>query len=169
MSEAIGFLFSFLAAVSDFITRNQGVIVLVGIPLLTMWVTQKSSEASASRASHAALIDRKLRSEMRIAEFRQTWINELRTVAVEIARACSEPIPTAGRYQELVTLTTRAELMMNPADKDDQRLHEIFERLRAQDISDVPRNLTDVFQSILKREWDRLKDDLARVEKAEMP
>lgn len=168
MAELVDFLLAFFAAISAFIERNQALIVLVGIPLLTMWVTQRSAEAAATRAAQTALVDRKLRSEMRIAEFRQTWINDLRAVIVEIARACSDPHPTSSRYQELVSLTTRAELMMNPGDKDYPRLLEIFDRLRAGDISDVPRNLTDVFQSILKREWDRLKDDLAKVEKAEL-
>jgi hypothetical protein len=168
LAELIDFLLALLGATSDFIERNQALIVLVGIPLLTMWVTQRSAEAAAIRASHAALVDRKLRSEMRIAEFRQVWINELRASGVEIARVCSGR-PTAESRQELMGLVTRAELMMNPQDQDYPRLQEIFEKMRAGDNSDVSGNLRDVFQSILKREWDRLKDDLAKVEKTELP
>jgi hypothetical protein len=162
------FVFAWLSAVNAWIFDHQPLVISVVVPLLTLFVTQRAGKFSERSSARVKLIERRLQSEMRIAEFRQVWINDLRSCAVEIARNCSGS-PSTQSLQDLMGLITRAELLVNPKDKDYPRLREIFDRMRAGDRSDATGNLREVFQSILKREWDRLKDDLAKVETAELP
>ncbi len=71
-----------------------------------------------------------------------------------------------GRLREFYALGTKIELLMNPADQDYNTLQNcLYEFLKSSEGSTYdkysinPRYL-EVCQRILKREWDRLKEEL---------
>jgi hypothetical protein len=164
------FLFAWLDAINAWISTHQPLLISVVVPLLTLFVSQRASRSSERAAAKSKLIERRLQSEMRIAEFRQVWIDKLREAFVDIIENCSKPIRTGNEdYPIVMARVARVELMMNPRDPDYGKLKILVDQLRAGDHSGVPKELVTVSQAILKREWDRLKGDLAKVEQAELP
>ncbi len=71
-----------------------------------------------------------------------------------------------GRSREFYGLGTKIELLMNPADQDYDKLKNcLYEFLKSSEGSIYDKygsnpQYVDVCQRILKREWDRLKEEL---------
>ncbi|MGV6839495.1 MAG: hypothetical protein ACWA40_04805 [Planktomarina sp.] len=101
-----------------------------------------------------------------IAQFRQQWINELRDDLAEFHSIGVTPEHTPDTDMEFYRIGTRIELMMNPDDEDYKELQEIMygylKTARSSTLEKYANNprLVDISQRILKREWERLKNDV---------
>ena len=105
-------------------------------------------------------------SVLKIAEFRQQWINDLRNAMAEFQSYGALPENNPTRIRDFYLLGTKIELLMNPGDEDYEALHETLEAFYdAGNKSEnekfaIDERYVEICQKILKREWERLKKDL---------
>lgn len=142
------------------ITAITALVAVVVGPLVSIWIARRQIRASV------------------ISPSRQAWINSLRDAITDylakqqIARnqnyfshADAASLP---RIEEIVRLNTRIELLINPNEADHARLAEMVSEMTnttnrsAADAKgvDIDRQRAEVIalsQSILKREWERVK------------
>ena len=108
-----------------------------------------------------------LSANVKLADMRQSWINNLRSDMAEFqALAVTPGLP----YQEKVEfykLMARIELSMNPRDEDYAELvRRLYKYINAEGEEEKRANdapYVAVCQSILKREWDVLKSEIGSV------
>lgn len=105
-------------------------------------------------------------SAVRIAEFRQQWINDLRNTMAEFQGYGVCPNSDPSKICEFYQLGTKIELLMNPNDEDFIALRAAlygFLKSAKGNTAEKYYNNPDyvmICQKILKREWERLKNDL---------
>ncbi len=111
----------------------------------------------------------KFNHELKLAEFRQKWIDNLRDTMAEFQAIGTHPKTDQILEKDFYKLGTKIQLLMNPADSEYDKLHSIMYEYYYAQTPDEKNNLDDTFvklcQGILKREWDRLKSDLKNAEK----
>ena len=118
------------------------------------------SQSNAKLQTHLA-------ANVKLADFRQAWINGLRDDMAAFQALGVTPGVAQRSEQEFYRLGTRIELRMNPQDPDYDELHEcLYAFLHADDdhrkYAANPRYV-EVCQRILKREWDVLKNEVQLV------
>jgi hypothetical protein len=124
----------------------------------------KASKTNADKTLHGTERQLTLTHAIKIAEFRQAWINDLRD---SMAKFHSLGIlEGALRNAEFYRLGTKIELLMDRKDPRYDRLNKLMysfydatsgaERL----LCNAP--FVEVSQDILKTEWEKLKADLAK-------
>ena len=105
-------------------------------------------------------------SILKISEFRQQWINNLRNTMAEFQSYAVLPNDDPTKRREFYKLGTKIELLMNPDDEDYNTLHksleDFFDKAPAprEEKFEVDEKYVEICQRILKREWKRLKDGL---------
>lgn len=105
-------------------------------------------------------------SAHKVAEFRQNWINELRECLSTFQSIGTTPEIDPRSNPDFYKMGTKIELLMNPLDEDYASLKDVMYKYL--DSSDATLGekyannpeFVDVSQRILKREWDRLKNDV---------
>ncbi len=144
---------------SDRYAVPLGTVIGAVIALLGVGITLWGSRTNAKEQNG-------LESRMKLADFRESWLNNLRNTISELTGV----VLTAPNMSDTETLrraaelATRAKLLMN---KHDERYHEFISLLDAivnNDNSEsrfkLATDLTAVVQDILKAEWNVLKRDL---------
>ena len=158
-------LFETLQAVETWFAKNPSLLILF-VPTLSGivgWVTAYYTSLRVRRSERERIQFERL---MKISEFRQLWINSLRDCMSEFQSFGVTPGLNPGRLREFYALGTKIELMMNPGDQDYNALQDcLYEFLKSSEGStdDKYRSNSEyvaVCQRILKREWDRLKEEL---------
>lgn len=105
---------------------------------------------------------------MKIANYRQAWINTLRDEMAEFQSYGVLPDSDPTRERDFYRLGTKIELLMNPGDPDYEELQNyMYNFLLVSDggvIDKYSKNaeFVELCQKILKREWDRLKLDIEK-------
>lgn len=122
--------------------------------------TNRISESNAKLQTHLA-------ANLKLADFRQAWINALRDDMAAFQALGVTPGVAQRSEQDFYRLGTRIELRMNPQDPDYQELQDcLYAYLQADDdhgkYAANPRYV-EVCQRILKREWDVLKKEIQLV------
>jgi replicative superfamily II helicase len=154
-----------IAAVSQWLSTNQLLVFSLIIPLSSGVIAYFSALLSARRALKENKATRSLQKQLKLADFRVEWINELRSdlvrlqAAIRLHRANRSP----ETEREIVQMTTAVILRMNPDDKDYDALSlEIRKGLEysVKKGDEDSYEIAEVARSILKREWERLKSDL---------
>lgn len=161
-------VFIFLDNLNLWISTHMDLVTLIGIPLLTLIVTHLLNRAAENRAAANRKIERKLSQELKLVEFRQSWINDLRNAFVSFHIVLHNKYDLAVDSASLAEAASRIILLMNPEDAD---FKELIKTHRAMVIEKEERKeapsliaSNELGQRILKREWDRLKKDLDNVD-----
>ena len=145
------------------------------VAALVAWLGHRISRSNAMLAAEIsqrnAELQAALHANVKLAEFRQHWINALREDMAKFQAMGAVPSGEPTESQDFYELGTRIELRMNPDDPDYNELqdalysyysaHEEIDKLEA----NAP--FVEVCQRILKREWDVLKSDLRRLDKTD--
>lgn len=152
---------SWFQEINAWIDGHLALVVLVGVPLLTACVTAfvsyKATQANIKGQDRL----REHNNQLKLAEFRQSWINDMRQdFALYTARTWSNELNRGDEAsKELVMAQARILMRMNPKDPDYEDLLQSLRNPVAN--PDVDRGaLYELGQRILKREWERLKFDL---------
>ena len=147
------------------LTNNPGLLVLF-VPLMSGfvgWLTAYYTSLRVKRSERERIQFERL---MKISEFRQLWINSLRDCMSEFQSYGVTPGLTPASLREFYALGTKIELLMNPADQDYNALKNcLYQFLESSEGSTYDKygsnsQYVAVCQHILKREWDRLKEEL---------
>ena len=160
-----------LFRVNDFLDKNVEILTSVGIIIfigvLTVYATHLSNLASAKREMN----NRHISAEIKLSEFRQSWINALRDDIAELSAhlASSDHQDTEVKYRKILLLN-RIKLRINRQDTNYEVLLEALRsavdeasknrKLSQGKNTDQHREFIRVSQDLLKSEWERLKIDL---------
>jgi len=153
---------------SKWIDAHQLLVVSVLIPLVSAIVASAASWYSTHRALRTERAKMVFEGELKIAEFRQAWINSLRDEMAEFQSYGILPGHDPTKEREFYKLGTKIELLMNPSDPDYPTLQSLMYSFLSAANGDIldkyghNAQFVTTCQAILKREWDRLKSDIAR-------
>lgn len=152
--------------ITVWLTANQLLVFSLVVPTVSAIVAWLSAWYSTRRALRTEQSKLDLQVTLKISEFRQNWINDLRDCLSEFQSRGVLPDDDPRTDREFYRLGTKIELLMNPNDPDYCQLQQLmYGFLSAADgdtLSKYRKNPTfvDISQRILKREWERLKADL---------
>lgn len=125
-----------------------------------------------------AKVNLKSAKEMKIAEFRQIWINDMRRdvaeyISVTAGDMVAKKFDDKDRLERMSVLSSQIFLRLNPNEKLSEdlgnKIREIAKARRSKDIealNTLLREFASISREILKGEWKRLKDDLDEAIKA---
>ena len=155
-----------LDAVSSWLEANRLLIVSVSIPVFSAVVAAAASWYSTRRALRSEHKRRRLEGTLKIADYRQAWIDKLRDAMAEFQSYGVLPGGDPSKEREFYQLGTKIELLMNPKDDDFEALQaQLYSFLNAANDDTVSKysnnaKFVELCQKILKREWDRLNKDI---------
>ena len=148
--------------------------VFVG-PIITWLVTKQQLRSAAVLSATQVRASLDAANKQIVAPMRQAWINNLRDMLAELLAnslhyyLLSFEIRTEEEYQRIGLLEERVKLMLNPSEDDHIRLQKLVRKLVG-GINPSPKSddefikthqeLTELSRTILKREWDRVKDPI---------
>ncbi|MFW8594131.1 hypothetical protein [Cribrihabitans neustonicus] len=175
--------FDFLLDWNQWLVTHKELVTIVAIPLLTGGVTvavnrsvearsAKSREAAENRAANERRLQLELSRRMKLADFRQQWIDELRKDFATILAA----VPVQNKSQQaaifdIKACVQRVLLRMNPQEELSQDIFNTLIKLinerDAEQKEDIAFGLTNLVNRYLKMEWERLKVELSEYEKLE--
>ncbi|WP_297769973.1 hypothetical protein [uncultured Alcanivorax sp.] len=153
---------------SQWIESHQLLVISIFVPLLSAFFAAASSWYTARKALKKEHLKMKFDGVMKIANYRQAWINTLRDEMAEFQSYGVLPDSDPTRERDFYRLGTKIELLMNPGDPDYEELQNyMYNFLLVSDggvIDKYSKNaeFVELCQKILKREWDRLKLDIEK-------
>lgn len=140
---------------------SVGTLLLVGF--FTVFATQLANSAAEKREKN----NRRIAVELKKAEFRQVWINDMRADLAEYSALHWSAELQGGPEEKrhAIALQARILMRMNPEDPDYDAL--VLSLMNpVADQTKGRQALAIVGQKFLKREWGRLKDDLDAIDGA---
>ncbi|WP_144428187.1 hypothetical protein [Azospirillum thiophilum] len=150
---------------TQLITIAAPVIALFGAAIgavIAFFATKYNADTSRKNA----LIQARLNQHIKISDFRQNWINDLRNAMAGFQSYGTTPGLDHMQAREFYEFGTKIELLMNPNDEDYNNLTELLYRyLAAREIHEkfnVNAEFIEICQRILKREWERTKIELMK-------
>ncbi|MEQ9675931.1 MAG: hypothetical protein RLO10_15875 [Roseovarius indicus] len=159
--------------IETFLQENRTVVFSLLIPVLSAAIAAFASWYSTKRALRTQKTERDLQRVLKLCDFRQAWINELR---LEFAQFCGflngvHPL-SEDRLNEMALCYNKIVLRVNHEDADFEELicrmtDAMLNQKTPGSIDELSSNRTDlaiVMSRILKKEWDRLKHDLRESE-----
>ncbi len=155
----------FLLSANEWIANHQVLFVAAGIPILTAGVTAFISWRTTHSIILAQNKERELARAIKLADFRQDWINSMRDdLAAYSALGWKSELQADVPFQrERLSLLSRILMRMNPADPDYPALKKSLQDPIGKPSESIEA-LAIIGQRFLKREWDRLKKDLSSIE-----
>lgn len=141
-----------------------GIAVFIG-PLISIFITKKTLQ-----------INSKIATKNLVSPIRQQWINDLRNTIVEIT-AKSAHYAVSGtedrkdsEYYRITELEHKIRLLINPIETDHLNLANLIKEMTTNLYEGgLPsemifwkkhQEIIDISQKILKREWERVKNDI---------
>ena len=155
--------------ISELLNSHQLLVISVIVPLISLLVATGASWYSTRKVLMLDKHKMNFERVMKVAEFRQSWINNLRDEMAEFQSYGVHPGTDPANERIFYKLGTKIELLMNPNDPDYSALHQqMYNFLSVSDgdaIDKYSQNAEFITccQRILKREWDRLKSDIEKV------
>ena len=141
-----------------------GLAVFFG-PLISLFVTRKTLKANS-----------KIASKNLISPIRQEWINDLRNTLIEITSKSAHYMVAGtedrkdSEYYKITELEHKIKLLINPLESDHiilvNSIKELTTNLYKMGIEseiifwEKHREIITISQKILKREWERVKNDI---------
>lgn len=170
--NSIGILERFIASNEATITSVGTILLIAAFGLITTELSNRSAEMREEFSSRSAekreAENRRISSELKLAEFRQSWINTLRDTLSEFQAIAMSPGNSPINDQNFYRLGTKIELLMNPHDERYPDLQNIMYQLLMVSEGDILEKyrlnpvFIEVSQGILKTEWEKLKQELTK-------
>nr|WP_321250470.1 hypothetical protein [uncultured Ruegeria sp.] len=157
---------------NQWISSHKELVTLVVVPVVTLTVTaiinrsaEKRSAAASLEAEHRAAQERRLQLElsrrMKLADFRQNWLDHLREdFAVILAFVPEYSKKDEAKFAEVNKRIQSVLLRMNP---NEDVPKEIFKQLLKliNEKESIAFELLNLVNLYLKSEWVRLKKELS--------
>lgn len=154
----------------DFLNTYKWVITAFFVPVLSAIIGVSSAVITNWRLKKNEDKRRPFEGMLKIAEFRHQWINKLRNAMAEFQSYGVLPNLDPTKEREFFKLGTEIELLVNPKDEDFHSLQcSLYRFMRSAKGNTAEKyannsEYIEICQRILKREWERLKSDLERVQ-----
>jgi hypothetical protein len=158
-----------LDTLNTWVANHKELLTLIGVPLLTFLITTVVNRASERRASKERQLERDLARELKLSEYRQMWIDNLREELATLAAMlpARDPAMEVEANSKLASMLLR----MNPNEGPSQKVYQDLMKLKGaceksppsfDDIDDKYLALLNSSNILLKAEWDRVKRDLSK-------
>jgi hypothetical protein len=168
----------YLDDLNAWIIAYREIVTIVALPLITVWFTNSVNSAAEARAEKTRaeaetrdagqrLVQLELARRMKLADFRQNWIDEMRDNFAKIISAIGEGDSEKPALLDVNFRIQRVLMRMNP---QEDHAKAVFEKLMnlissgsTNDKSkkeDIAFDLTNLVNALLKTEWERLKKEL---------
>ncbi|ATG36853.1 hypothetical protein PhaeoP23_02749 [Phaeobacter piscinae] len=162
--------------VESFISEYDGTLISLGTLFLVSGLALLTTHLANTSASKREEYNRRIQAELKLAEFRQTWINDLRDNLADYMShvGYTRDLQKNVDAEKIGKIAARVELLMNAQDPNLKPLRVAMTHMfrasisKDENSSDAMKELTQVGQDILKTEWDRLKTDLASIKDYEV-
>jgi hypothetical protein len=145
------------------LTVSTQIAIVLFLPLLAAailaFLTTWISDRSASKNAKAQI---EIAAALKLADFRQAWINELRD-CISLLQTKSLDVTTLDKPRdesEIERLAYKIHLLMNPNDPNYSELSGYIDSLVGAGDYPTVKKVTSLTQAILKTEWEVLKRDL---------
>jgi hypothetical protein len=155
-----------VSGVNNFIGVYQAILTSIGTLILIIALTFITTIVSNESAAKRDISNRKVAAELKIVEFRQKWIDELRSDIAEFLSLTGNDVSSID-LDKLHLLNVRIQLRLNPNEDATGEMLGIISKILQAIRGDDDRSLTDaqtamqlLASDILKTEWDRIKSDL---------
>lgn len=153
-----------LEKLESLLLDRQEIIIALGTLFLVLGLSVWAGHLSNKSAEHREKFNRQTQAEIKISEFRQQWINELRDDVSRLISIASEEMDSE-ELAEYQLLWTRIQLRLNP---DEEAHNELVGKLGAltnaifsgNGHADAQTDIQTQVNILLKAEWERLKKDL---------
>jgi hypothetical protein len=148
-------------------------ILSLCVAALAVFIGPWISWSIAKRHVHSSLA---VANKQITAPMRQAWINSLRDTLAELSSSALH-YHVAGyedredeEYQRVSLLEHKVQLMLNPREEDHRKLEELIRRMIGaigagkegdEEFFRTHPRIIDLSRQILKREWDRVKDEIS--------
>lgn len=148
--------------------------VFVG-PIISWSIAKRQIRAASLLAKDQIRSSLEASNKQIIAPMRQAWINNLRDVLSELTSSALHYYVsgfedrTEKEYQRVKLLESKVRLMLNAKEDDHQRLEALIRKMIAaihyekgkEDVfPDLHTEVVALSRTILKREWDRVKEPI---------
>ncbi|WP_435660019.1 hypothetical protein [Leisingera caerulea] len=157
----------YVQSVSDLATKHKDLISLIGVPLLSAIVAWFASVHATKVTQKAQIVRRGLDRELKLSDYRQAWINELRN---DLALLLSLSLaPNSGTENTIAFNAALSRILMrvNPENPYIPELEKVVGSIRDYNLLNAQAKqdeLVKVSRLVLKKEWERLKEDLRNTE-----
>ena len=136
------------------------------VSLLGHWISNKNAKLAAEISKTNALLAANLSANVKLADFRQAWIDALRKDMAELYALGVTPGTNHQRTEKFYDLLARIQLRMNSDDKLypelEECLYDFMNTFKDEKWGANPK-FVNICQKILKSEWDTLKSDVKSV------
>jgi hypothetical protein len=142
-------------------------LVAATLAAIQFFIGRRQAQAALTSAQ-AALMNARTVGRYKIAEFRQNWINKVIDTlcehhAIIMSSDVNVQLPVEDR-KKLAASRTRLEILLNPDEEDTVALVEAIDLIGASksgaERDDHADEMLTVARRLLKREWDRIKQEL---------
>lgn len=154
----------------SFILDYQGTIASIGTLLLISSLAILQVYLSNVSAEWRERVNRKTQVEIKLAEFRQIWVNDLRTDTSELVSIAYGAIG-AKNIDRMQFLNTRILLRLDPNQRDTiQTATALANLIKAvkENKDDLPSATTQLqlhMAQLLDAEWEKMKEELAAAQR----
>lgn len=130
-------------------------------------LSEKVTRLANKQSSENSRLAATLSANTKLAEFRQSWLNNLREDMAQLISLAVSGANTKGIAAEYSRVGSKIELQMNPADPDYGALRSAMDRLLGIEYALSASTPNDEYiaicQKILKREWAVLSNEIKAV------
>ncbi len=168
---------------NKFIFEYRAVILSLGTVLLISVLALSTTLLASKYADQRELSNRRIQSELKLSEFRQKWIDELRA---DLARLISITTAISGTAKstderklailEMYEIDSRIRLRLNPFEAEAQIIEQtVIQLVNSATLSEGDEGfkatiknremLANLSSRYLKNEWDVLRENLKKIEK----
>ncbi|NDW46198.1 hypothetical protein [Ruegeria sp. PrR005] len=166
----------FFEKIEEFISVYDGTLIALGTLFLVSLLAILTTHLSNVAADRRERSNRRIQAELKLSDFRQLWINELR---IDLAVYMAEVRFRKNRedLSRLEEVSTRIFLRLNQNEEDAFKLGGMIAKLvrvvRAENYDEEDEIVSEILRLsrvVLKKEWERLKSDLrtAQVDNSEL-
>ncbi|WP_135501630.1 hypothetical protein [Roseovarius aestuariivivens] len=150
-----------------FIRKYSGTLISLGTLLLVSVLTVFAAHLSSQAAEKTAKNNRRIQAELKVAEFRQKWITDMRNDIAELV-GLSFHSTKEEDFAKAYELSMKIELRLNPTEELAKSVSNCLVEVSKKS-NDVERykaisNLVLESRKYLKSEWSRLKYELEQAQ-----
>lgn len=152
------------AKLETFISTYNGTIISLGTLFLVSALALLTTHLSSASAEKRERYNRRVQSELKLAEFRQKWIEDMRDDISELLRL-SFHSSNEGEVSNAYKLSVKIQMRLNLSEDLAEDLAKALEVVSRPGLSDLEHsaalaNVAVTSRKYLKQEWSRLKNDI---------
>ncbi|WP_137109507.1 hypothetical protein [Rhodobacter sp. SY28-1] len=156
-----------LEKIEAFILERQELLIALGTLFLVVGLSVWTSHLSNRSAEKRDAANRMLQAELKVADFRQAWINELRDEIEEFCQITFSP-PDERDHNRHTALIGKIHMRLNLSETPARELYQALLESARHDHSDTNSEVeallavTKKANAFLRGEWARMKMDIQK-------